>query len=96
MQAAIGLLVSLVFLLAFTAQMPYTDHRTNILAIVAQSIQAFSYFSTILLKVDLNGEILSQTDIGVMMVGVNVRLLSFPVLTAGTVYLLQLRYYHIS
>ena len=57
LQSAVGLLISSVFLLAFTSRMPYTDQRTNTLAIIAQSIQAFSYFSTILLKVDMNGEV---------------------------------------
>ena len=68
LQSAVGLLISSVFLLAFTSRMPYTDQRTNILAIIAQSIQAFSYFSTILLKVDMNGEVLTSRDIGLIMI----------------------------
>ena len=71
MQASVGLLISSVFLLAFTVRMPFTDQRTNVLAITAQCIQAFSYFSTILLKVDLRGEVLTPRDIGIMMIGIN-------------------------
>ena len=71
MQASVGLLISSVFLLAFTVRMPFTDQRTNVLAIIAQCIQAFSYFSTILLKVDLRGEVLTPRDIGIMMIGIN-------------------------
>eukprot|EP01043_Picozoa_sp_COSAG02_P066227 COSAG02_NODE_10236_length_1989_cov_3.931513_2_plen_263_part_00 len=71
MQASVGLLISSLFLLAFTVKMPFNDQRTNMLAIIAQFIQAFSYFSTILLKVDLRGEVLTPRDIGIMMIGIN-------------------------
>eukprot|EP01050_Picozoa_sp_SAG11_P025711 SAG11_NODE_5895_length_1439_cov_1.245522_1_plen_53_part_10 len=52
--------------------MPYTDHRTNVLAIMGQVILVFSFFATILLKADMNGEVLTDERIGIIMVAVNI------------------------
>jgi hypothetical protein len=71
LQASVGLLISTMFLLAFSSSMPYNNRRTNILAILSQSVKVFSYFSTILLKIDLQGEVLTPEGIGLFMVGIN-------------------------
>jgi hypothetical protein len=63
-QTALGLLVTQCVLLAFVQAQPYNDRRTNILAAIGQSILAFSYLSTILLKADHEGEVLTQQTIG--------------------------------
>ena len=57
--------------------MPYNDFRTNLLAITAQLILVFSFFSTILLKADMAGELLTQERVGVLMVVVNLPMALF-------------------
>lgn len=71
MQAACGLLVTIIFMLAFTANMPYNDQRTNRLTIVTSSIMAFSYFCTIFLKIDLSVSYISVDEIAMLMVWIN-------------------------
>lgn len=72
MQAACGLLITIIFMLTFVAKMPYSDERTNRLTIVTQSIMAFSFFCTIFLKVDLSEEYVTAGEIGMLMVWINV------------------------
>jgi hypothetical protein len=67
MQASLGLVVTELVLLGFMRTMPFNDFRTNLLAIMGQVILVVSYFSTILLKVDLVGERMTHDDIGLMM-----------------------------
>ena len=76
-QASVGLLISTVFLLCFSSTMPYNDRRTNNLAIISQSIKVFSYFSTILLKVDLQGEVMTPHGIALFMLGVNIPMAAY-------------------
>jgi hypothetical protein len=52
--------------------MPYNDIRTNHLAIGGQAILVFSYFASILLKVDTDGEVLTDDLVGALMVAVNI------------------------
>ena len=76
-QASIGLVVSEVVLMAFVKTSPYRHSNTNILAIIGQCILVFSFFSTILLKADISGEVLSIDRIGILMVAVNVPMAAF-------------------
>lgn len=76
-QASIGLIISQVVLVAFVKASPYRDPRTNFLAIVGQCILVFSFFSTILLKADVSGEVLTTDKIGILMVAVNVSMFVF-------------------
>jgi hypothetical protein len=71
-QASLGLLVTELVLLGFMRTMPFNDFRTNFLAIMGQVILVISYFSTILLKIDLVGERLTHDDIGLLMTSVHV------------------------
>ena len=72
MQSAMGFLISSFFLLAFTNAMPFLHQPTNVLSIVGHCIASLSYFATILLKVDLKGEVLTPNGVGVIMIAVNV------------------------
>merc|ERR1712072_691856 len=72
MQSAMGFLISSFFLLAFTNAMPFLPQPTNVLSIVGHCIASLSYFATILLKVDLKGEVLTPNGVGVIMIAVNV------------------------
>ena len=57
--------------------MPYNDFRTNLLAITAQLVLVFSFFSTILLKADMAGEVLTDDRVGNLMVAVNLPIAVF-------------------
>merc|ERR1712166_1305819 len=76
-QASLGLVVSETVLLSFMRTLPYNDFRTNLLAITAQLILVFSFFSTILLKADMAGEVLTPNRVGVLMVVVNLPMALF-------------------
>jgi hypothetical protein len=76
-QASIGLFVSEVVLLAFVKAAPYRHANTNFLAIIGQCVLVFSFFSTILLKADISGEVLTSDSIGILMVVVNVPMAAF-------------------
>ena len=57
--------------------LPYRDFRTNVLAIMGQLILVFSFFSTVLLKADMAGEVLTDDRVGILMVVVNVPMAVF-------------------
>ena len=73
-QVVLALVVTELFLLGFIRTMPYNDIRTNVLAILSQSIMVISYFSTIMLKLDeeTRGTWLTEAGISYIMIAVNV------------------------
>ena len=70
----VALIITELFLLGFIRTMPYNDFRTNVLAILSQSVMVISYFSTIMLKLDeeTRGTWITEAGISYIMIAVNV------------------------
>eukprot|EP01048_Picozoa_sp_COSAG05_P023452 COSAG05_NODE_5085_length_1268_cov_0.873396_3_plen_113_part_00 len=56
LQCLVGLTVSNVVLMMMFRDMPYCDHKTNILSIIGQLLIVVSFLSALLLRVDLSAE----------------------------------------
>lgn len=77
MQSSVGFIVTLVFLLGFTGVQPYSHGPTNIVAIISQCISVCNYFATVLLKADLEGQVIDEDSVGFAMLMLNVPMLCY-------------------
>ena len=73
-QASVGLFLSQFVLTAMVRSAPYSDTRTNVLAVAGQIVVVFSFFATILLKVreEDRSEFINNENIGLAMLLINV------------------------
>ena len=63
LQCIVGLVVASIVLLLMVHDMPYSDPKTNILSITGQLLVVISFFSAILLRIDLSAEQFSVNTI---------------------------------
>ena len=63
LQCIVGLVVASIVLLLMVHDMPYSDPKTNILSIIGQLLVVISFFSAILLRIDLSAEKFSVNTI---------------------------------
>jgi hypothetical protein len=64
LQSLVGMTVSNCMLLATAKATPYLSLKTNILSVFGQAMICAAYYSSILLRIDLKGELISHNTIG--------------------------------
>ena len=77
LQALIGVSVSNSMLLAVARATPYVSTKTNVLAIFGQAMIMVAYYSSILLRIDLDGEMFNKADVGSVILWANVPMLLY-------------------
>ena len=76
LQCIVGLVVASTVFVLMVRDMPYVDPKTNVLSIMGQLLVVLSFFSALLLRVDLSAESFSADTIGTVMMLSNVPLVS--------------------
>ena len=71
LQSLVGLVIAEVMMLSIAKNRPYNSLKTNVLAMWGQLMVAIAYYSSMLLKIDLEGELLTRDIIGYIILGAN-------------------------